>query len=135
MENKIIKEEFNASDNPDSEIRILEGAVIYKEENEKINMESLVTVLSSMTLSKFITQFKIIDQGLISLTTQKIYQPYHIKVAHFYRFEGESNPDDNAILYAIETNEGEKGTIVDAYGIYNDSLVTNFMKQIQAIHK
>ena len=98
-------------------------------------MESLVSVLSSLTLSEFITQFKIIKEGLISLKTQKIFQPAEVKILHFYRFEGESNPSDNEILYAIETNDGEKGTIVDAYGIYNDPLITLFMKFVNIIHK
>lgn len=33
------------------------------------------------------------------------------------RFEGMSNPDDNAILYAITTSDGKKGTLVDGYGL------------------
>lgn len=106
-----------------------------KKSKEKVNMESLVSVLSSMTLSEFVTQFKVTEQGLVSLTTRKTFQPAEVEILHFYRFEGESNPADNAILYAIETNDGEKGTIVDAYGMYNDSLVTNYIKQVEKIHK
>jgi hypothetical protein len=102
---------------------------------EKEHMKTLVSVLNSKSLSEFVTQFDITEQGLMSLATQKIYQPNQVKVAHFYRFEGESNPDDNAILYAIETDEGEKGTIVDAYGAYSDPLITDFMKQVEGIHK
>ena len=106
-----------------------------KESTEKVNMESLVSVLSSLTVSEFITQFKMIKEGLVSMTTQKTFEPAEVEILHFYRFEGESNPSDNAILYAIETNDGEKGTIVDAYGMYNDVLVTNFMKLVDKIHK
>ena len=54
---------------------------------------------------------------------------------NFYRFEGESDPDDNAILYIIETNDGTKGTLVDAYGVYNDSRVSQFMKAVETIQK
>lgn len=106
-----------------------------KESTKKVNMESLVSVLSSLTVSEFVTQFKVTKQGLVSMTTQKTFQPAEIEILHFYRFEGESNPSDNAILYAIETNDGEKGTIIDAYGIYNDLLITNFMKLVDKIHK
>lgn len=102
---------------------------------DKIYMNSMVDVLNSSTLSEFTTQFRITEQGLISSTSKKTYQPNQIKVEHFYRFEGESNPDDSAILYAIETDAGEKGTIIDAYGMDNDSLVTDFMKQVEEMHK
>lgn len=101
------------------------------ESTEKVNMQPLVSILGSLTALGFETQFKATEQGLLSLTTQKTFQPGEIKTAHFYRFEGESNPDDNAILYAIETNDGEKGTITDAYGPYNDSQVTNCMRQVK----
>lgn len=108
-----------------------------KNENleEMENMDSLTSVLNSLALSNYTTQFTITDQGLISSTTQKVYQPNQVKVVHFYRFEGKSNPGDNAILYAIETNEDEKGTIIDAYGIYNDSLVTDLMKEVEEMNK
>ncbi len=86
-----------------------------KSSKEKIEMKSLGSLLASGKLSEFSTQFKITDEGLISWATQKTYQPDQVKVVNFYRYEGESDPDDNAILYAIETTEGEKGTIVDAY--------------------
>jgi hypothetical protein len=85
-----------------------------KEPMEKVNMESLVSVLGSLTVSEFVTQFNLTDQGLVSMTTQKTFQPADFEILHFYRFEGESNPADNAILYAIKTIDGEKGTIVDA---------------------
>lgn len=106
-----------------------------KESTKKVNMESLVSVLSSLTVSEFVTQFKVTKQGLVSMTTQKTFQPAEIEILHFYRFEGESNPSDNAILYAIKTTDGEKGTIIGAYGIYNDLLITNFMKLVDRIHK
>ncbi|MEH6680260.1 MAG: phosphoribosylpyrophosphate synthetase [Sediminicola sp.] len=39
-------------------------------------------------------------------------------VDEFYRFEGDSNPDDSSILYAISTSNGHKGLLVSAYGAY-----------------
>jgi hypothetical protein len=69
------------------------------------------------------------------LATQKIFQPDQVKIAHFYRFEGESDTSDSAILYAIEVSDGEKGTLVDGYGTESDVLITNFMQAVEQIHK
>ena len=77
------------------------------------------------------TQFQATENGLRSLTTKKIFRSDEVAIARFYRFEGESDPDDNAILYAIETGDGEKGTIADVYGPKNDQLVTDCMKLIR----
>jgi hypothetical protein len=38
------------------------------------------------------------------------------------------------VLYTIETNDEEKGTIADTYGPNNHSCVTNFMQGVK-IHK
>jgi hypothetical protein len=50
-----------------------------------------------------------------------------------YRFEGDSDPSDNAILYLIEANDGLIGYSMDAYGVYSnheDSRYDDFIKKI-----
>jgi hypothetical protein len=74
--------------------------------------------------------FTITDQGLESFTNHCNYKPEEVEVVNFFRFEGESDPSDNAILYVIETNDGKKGTLVDSYGTYNDQKVSRFMEDI-----
>ena len=45
------------------------------------------------------------------------------KVDQYYRFEGESNPSDASILYAISSDSSHlKGLLVNAYGIYSEPL-------------
>lgn len=39
-----------------------------------------------------------------------------------YRFEGDSNPDDNAVIYALTSPTGVKGTIVDGYGASSENI-------------
>jgi hypothetical protein len=46
------------------------------------------------------------------------------------RFEGISDPDDMAILCAIETRNGVRGTLVDAFGVYSDPRVAEFLKDV-----
>jgi len=102
---------------------------------EETNMDTLDTVLRSVERNGFETQFKITQEGLLSLRTHHLFQPNQIQVIHFYRFEGASNQDDNAILYAIKTCDQEKGTLVDGYGSSADFMVADFMKQVRYFHK
>jgi hypothetical protein len=51
----------------------------------------------------------------------------------FYRFEGASNPDDSAIVYAISSKNGLKGTMVDAYGVYANSLTTEMINKLKIV--
>ena len=103
--------------------------------NEKIDMSTLVSCTNMLDKQGFTTQFKADPSGLKSLTSNTLYSPTEIKVVNFYRFEGESNPSDNCILYAIETSRGERGTLTDAYGPYSDTHITKFMADVEAIQK
>lgn len=79
--------------------------------------------------------FRVLSNGLATEDGKSIYTPHHIRISNFYRFEGNSNPDDNAILYLIDTTDGRRGTLVDAYGVYADALISDFIRQVEDIHK
>ena len=54
------------------------------------------------------------------------------KIDKFFRFEGESNPSDQSILYAISSNKEDlKGLLVNAYGIYSEPLADNMVDQLE----
>lgn len=98
-------------------------------------MKSLASCLNKLVLDGYTEDFKAAERGLLSLQSEKIYEPSQIHVVNFFRFEGASDPADNTILYVIETNDGVKGTLVDAYGSYADSKVTSFMQEVEDINK
>ncbi|MBE7173615.1 MAG: hypothetical protein INR73_23785 [Williamsia sp.] len=79
-------------------------------------------------------EYEVREGNLHCLTNDQVYTKKDVTAANFYRFEGESNPDDMSILYAIETHDGRKGTLVDAYGAYADARIGEFMKGVE-IHK
>src|SRR3982750_3478545 len=102
---------------------------------EKKNLNTMVDCVNSLVLQGFTEDFKAREAGLESLTTRRIYKPEEVKILNFYRFEGESDPADNSILYAIETTDGKRGTLVDAYGPYADSKVSSFLHEVEEIKK
>lgn len=80
-------------------------------------------------------QFQGTEEGLKSVDTGHLYAPSEVEVKDFFRFEGVSDPDDTSILYVIETADGQKGTLIDAYGLYADSNVAQFMLEVDNIRK
>lgn len=109
----------------------------YMENNDQIpHMKSLALCLNRMVLDGYEDDFKVNEEGeLTSLKTDKSYTPEQVNVINFFRFEGQSDPNDNTIMYAIETSDGLKGTLVDAYGAYADQKVSEFFKQVENIQK
>jgi len=57
--------------------------------------------------------------------------PEDFVIDKFFRFEGDSNPDDSSILYAISSKDGAKGTLVDAYGVYSESLTPEMIERLR----
>jgi hypothetical protein len=94
-------------------------------------MTDMEKCVSKLEEKGYTEQFRVEKKVLQSLTDKKKkYKPKDVKAVNFYRFEGPSNPDDMSILYAIETADGTKGTLIDAYGVYSDDDTGAFMQEV-----
>lgn len=56
--------------------------------------------------------------------------PDQFKITEVYRFEGNTDPADEAIVYGIESVDGIKGVLVNGYGASNDSFINNILKDL-----
>lgn len=104
---------------------------------DKEEERSLVKVEQKLNKQGFTEDFRVAEGRLhtIGNDRSKGYAPNEVTIVDFYRFEGESNPDDMSILYAIETTDGVKGTISTAYGVYADADVDEFLKTVEDLGK
>lgn len=98
------------------------------------HMTELQKCLELLDAKGYTDEYEVKDGKLHNFTSEKMYAPQDITAVNFYRFEGASNPDDMSILYAIETRDGRKGTVIDAYGAYADAKIGEFMKLVET-HK
>lgn len=62
-----------------------------------------------------------------------MHQPDHFDVKEFYRFEGDSSAGDSSVVYAIETKDGRKGTLVDGYGASAENLTPEMAKKMTIV--
>lgn len=98
-------------------------------------MKSLSSCVNKMKDDGFKEDFQVSEKGLTTYSEQKYFKPEQVKIVNFYRFEGESDPGDNSILYVIETDDGTKGTLVDGYGAYASPNASKFIVAVQEIQK
>src|SRR5215831_16598533 len=56
------------------------------------------------------------------------------EIVEFYRFEGDSDPADEAVVYAIESNKGHKGVLVNGYGPTSDAMSAEMAEKLH-VHK
>ena len=52
------------------------------------------------------------------------------EIVEVYRFEGNSDPSDEAIVYAIESVSGPKGVLVSGYGISAEGMSAEMAKKL-----
>jgi hypothetical protein len=78
----------------------------------------------------FDLDFSAVDGGLKCNQTGKRVAPEDARILHTYRFEGQSSPGDEAIVYGIETASGKRGILVDAYGPYASPELASFIDRI-----
>ncbi|MBC6991815.1 MULTISPECIES: hypothetical protein [Hymenobacter] len=105
---------------------------------DKEEERSLVNVENKLTKDGFTADFNVVDGRLHTIgddANTTTYGPEDVTIVDFYRFEGESDPDDMSILYAIEASDGVKGTISTAYGVYADTETDEFLKKVEDLGK
>ncbi len=82
-------------------------------------MTTLSHVLEKLRMRRQDNEFNMSAEGFTT-GNGKCYHPEDLVIIKTYRFEGESNPSDNAVLYLIEANDGMIGYSIDAYGVYSN---------------
>lgn len=80
----------------------------------------------------FDLDFNLVENCLICNDTKFDVNDFEIVEVH--RFEGNTDPSDEAIVYAIESITGMKGVLVNGYGISADTLTSNMAKKL-SIHR
>ncbi|HVU94632.1 MAG TPA: hypothetical protein VHE34_05380 [Puia sp.] len=57
-------------------------------------------------------------------------KPADFEITEFYRFEGESDPADEAVVYAIESLKGDKGVLVTGFGISAEGIGEELVEKL-----
>ena len=60
--------------------------------------------------------------------------PSEFEIVEFYRFEGNSDPADEAVVYAIESKHGQKGVLVSGFGISAEGLAGEMAEKLNVRH-
>ncbi len=97
-------------------------------------MESYETVTEALKDLKekgFTLDFNIAFDKLTCSENQVCLNPNEFEITAMHRFEGETNPSDEDVVYAVESKDGKlKGTITSAFGLYADSVSTEMIKKL-----
>jgi quercetin dioxygenase-like cupin family protein len=94
-------------------------------------MATVSEVLNNLRKEGYIVDFNLNDTCLVCHGNSLQVHPDEFVVDKHYRFEGISDPADEAVVYAISsTKHNIKGTLVNGYGIYSDNLADAMIKAL-----
>jgi hypothetical protein len=60
----------------------------------------------------------------------KIFDPDSFEIVEVHRFEGNTDPSDEAVVYALESASGIKGLLVNGYGISAEDIGSDMAKKL-----
>ncbi len=82
--------------------------------NHKTHYETVSTAIEELRKQGFTTDYNIDKDELVC--SKGKYKTKEFEVVDVYRYEGDSDPGDEAAVYAIQSSDGTKGVLVTGYG-------------------
>lgn len=104
---------------------------IESQESMSVAEETIGAVVDRLTHEGYEAQFRGEKEGLRLLHGGAVYDPDELTVEQMARFEGVSDPGEEAVVFALRTPEGVKGTWTVTYGPHgNDIEETDLMRRL-----
>ena len=92
--------------------------------------ETVSEALDGLKKRGYQYDFNLNGAQLLCTALQKAYCIDDVQIDETYRFEGPTDPADEAVVYAVQGNDGTKGVFVDGYGAYYDGDSLEFLQHL-----
>lgn len=93
--------------------------------------ETLSEAIEALQLRGYEADFNLHPEWIECPPLNLKLSPDQFHVDEVHRFEGMTDPDDSAVLYAVSSSAGTKGLLVDAYGAYAASLSSLMIEKLR----
>jgi hypothetical protein len=92
---------------------------------------TLSETINALKADGYTLDFNITQDYPVSHRRKKMMSPNDFRIDAVFRFEGASDPDDQAILYAISSRKVNiKGVLVNGYGISAVEATDDLIKEL-----
>ncbi len=96
------------------------------------NYDSLIAAINGLKLQGYTEDFKVEENCIICHNALKKIHPHEFEVDKYFRFEENTDPSDQSIIYAISSEEHHiKGILINSYGLYSDDLADEILKKLK----
>jgi hypothetical protein len=92
--------------------------------------DTVVEAVQGLKQRGFTIDFNLEPDRLTCHETSLSLGAAEFEIAEVYRFEGESDPADEAAVYAIESKGGKKGLLVTGFGISAEGIGEEMVEKL-----
>ena len=93
--------------------------------------DTVTEALKDLKQKGYTIDFNIAFDKIICSDNKICLNPHEFEIVEVYRFEGDTNPDDEDVVYAIESKDGKtKGTMTSAFGTYAESISSDMIRKL-----
>ena len=96
------------------------------------NYDTVSQAINSLKKRGFSLDFNLSENCIVC--SEDKFNPEDFEITEVYRFEGNTDPADEAVVYAIESNRGHKGVLVSGYGISAEGMSADMAKKLSIHH-
>ena len=102
--------------------------------------DTVTDALKELKRRGYTVDFNIAFDKIICFDNKICLNPHEFEIVEVFRFEGDSNPSDEDVVYAIESKDARpdgsfgqgkiKGTMTSAYGMYAETASADMIKKL-----
>jgi quercetin dioxygenase-like cupin family protein len=102
-----------------------------KNKNLDQDFGTLSETINRLVKLGYTHDFNIMDECIVCHKENIKLSPDDFQIDHVYRFEGDSDPEYQSILYAISSTKFDvRGTLVNGYGTSSDEVTTKLIEKL-----
>ena len=94
------------------------------------NYDTVVAALQGLKAKGYTLDFNIFFDTIKCEEHNHCLVPSEFEITEVHRFEGNTDPSDEAVVYAIQSVDGKKGVLVNGYGISADAMSSEMAKKL-----
>lgn len=95
---------------------------------KKFHYETVSEAINELRERGFIIDFNLEENSIVSHSEK--FNTDDFEIIEVYRYEGNSDPADEATVYGIQSKSGFRGILVTGYGTSSDSATTEILKKL-----
>jgi hypothetical protein len=101
--------------------------------NHKTHYATVSKAIEELRKQGYTTDFNLEENAIVCNAGK--FSADDFEIADVYRYEGDSDPGDEAAVYAIQSFNGLKGVLVTGYGASSETTSPEMLRKLTEAHR